>query len=65
MASPTLTTASRPTVSRLTLTAMVVGSMVGGGVFSLPQRFASGTGVIGAVIGLLGVAAGAAAPAFP
>ena len=32
------------------LTAMVVGSMVGAGVFTLPQRFASQTGVYGAVI---------------
>lgn len=32
------------------LTAMVVGSMVGAGVFTLPQRFASETGVYGALI---------------
>ncbi|MBO9555130.1 MAG: amino acid permease [Cellulomonas sp.] len=32
------------------LTAMVVGSMVGAGVFQLPSRFASQTGVYGAVI---------------
>ncbi|WP_336713181.1 basic amino acid/polyamine antiporter [Arthrobacter sp. USHLN218] len=32
------------------LTAMVVGSMVGAGVFTLPQRFASQTGVYGALI---------------
>ena len=32
------------------LTAMVVGSMVGAGVFQLPARFASQTGVLGAVI---------------
>jgi arginine:ornithine antiporter / lysine permease len=32
------------------LTAMVVGSMVGAGVFTLPQRFAAHTGVLGAVI---------------
>lgn len=31
-----------------TLTAMVVGSMVGAGVFSLPRRFAAETGVAGA-----------------
>jgi len=38
---------------RLTLTtliAMVVGSMVGAGVFSLPRRFATETGVYGALI---------------
>ncbi|MFS0693269.1 hypothetical protein AB6N36_10855 [Streptomyces nitrosporeus] len=34
----------------LTLTAMVVGSMVGAGVFSLPRRFADETGVAGALI---------------
>jgi arginine:ornithine antiporter/lysine permease len=34
----------------LTLTAMVVGSMVGAGVFSLPRNFAQATGVLGAVI---------------
>ncbi|MGQ4388008.1 basic amino acid/polyamine antiporter [Streptomyces sp. SAS_270] len=33
-----------------TLTAMVVGSMVGAGVFSLPRRFAQETGVAGALI---------------
>lgn len=32
------------------LTAMVVGSMVGAGVFQLPARFASQTGVYGALI---------------
>ncbi|MCY9783165.1 basic amino acid/polyamine antiporter [Nocardiopsis sp. EMB25] len=37
-------------VGLLTLTAMVVGSMVGAGVFSLPQRFALETGVVGALI---------------
>jgi arginine:ornithine antiporter / lysine permease len=33
-----------------TLTAMVVGSMIGAGVFSLPARFGSTTGVAGAII---------------
>jgi arginine:ornithine antiporter/lysine permease len=33
-----------------TMTAMVVGSMVGAGVFSLPRRFAQETGVLGALI---------------
>lgn len=32
------------------LTGMVVGSMVGAGVFQLPARFASQTGVVGAII---------------
>jgi len=34
----------------LTMTGMVVGSMVGAGVFSLPRRFAQETGVTGALI---------------
>jgi arginine:ornithine antiporter/lysine permease len=33
-----------------TLTAMVVGSMVGAGVFSLPARFGRATGVVGALV---------------
>lgn len=33
-----------------TLTAMVVGGMVGAGVFSLPARFAQATGIVGALI---------------
>ncbi|WP_328396459.1 basic amino acid/polyamine antiporter [Nocardia sp. NBC_00416] len=37
-------------VTVFTLTAMVVGSMVGAGVFSLPRRFAQETGVGGALI---------------
>ncbi|MFJ2768473.1 basic amino acid/polyamine antiporter [Streptomyces sp. NPDC087300] len=37
-------------LSMLTLTMMVVGSMVGAGVFSLPRRFAEETGVAGALI---------------
>jgi arginine:ornithine antiporter/lysine permease len=37
-------------VTLITLTAMVVGSMVGAGVFSLPQRFATETGIYGALI---------------
>ena len=37
-------------VSLTTLTAMVVGGMVGAGVFSLPRRFATETGVPGALI---------------
>ncbi|MDQ0380672.1 basic amino acid/polyamine antiporter [Amycolatopsis thermophila] len=36
-----------------TMTAMVVGSMVGAGVFSLPQRFAAETGILGAVVAWL------------
>ncbi len=37
-------------VTLVTLTGMVVGGMVGAGVFSLPRRFASETGVYGALI---------------
>jgi arginine:ornithine antiporter/lysine permease len=37
-------------VTLLTLAAMVVGGMVGAGVFSLPRRFATETGVYGALI---------------
>jgi arginine:ornithine antiporter/lysine permease len=37
-------------VTLFTLTAMVVGGMVGAGVFSLPRRFATETGVYGALI---------------
>jgi arginine:ornithine antiporter/lysine permease len=34
----------------MTMTAMVAGSMVGAGVFSLPRRFAQETGVADALI---------------
>jgi arginine:ornithine antiporter / lysine permease len=37
-------------VSLPTLTAMVIGSMIGSGVFLLPQRFGARTGVLGAII---------------
>jgi len=37
-------------LSVLTMTMMVVGSMVGAGVFSLPRRFAQETGIAGALI---------------
>jgi arginine:ornithine antiporter/lysine permease len=37
-------------MSRLQLTAMVVGGMVGAGIFSLPRTFALATGPLGAVI---------------
>jgi arginine:ornithine antiporter / lysine permease len=47
----TETTDTAPsTMTVPTLTAMVVGSMIGAGVFSLPARFASATGVVGAII---------------
>ncbi|KUN19878.1 arginine-ornithine antiporter [Streptomyces antibioticus] len=47
------TTTQAPPAAKLslpTLTTMVVGSMVGAGVFSLPRRFAQETGVAGALI---------------
>jgi len=37
-------------VSLPTLTAMVVGSMIGSGVFLLPRRFGTATGVLRAII---------------
>jgi arginine:ornithine antiporter / lysine permease len=37
-------------MSRLQLTAMVVGGMVGAGIFSLPRTFANATGPLGAII---------------
>lgn len=37
-------------MSRMQLTAMVVGGMVGAGIFSLPRTFAGATGPLGAVI---------------
>src|SRR5262245_9530016 len=39
-----------PKLTLPTLTAMVVGSMVGAGVFALPRNFAHATGVFGALI---------------
>ncbi|AWD32612.1 Arginine/ornithine antiporter [Candidatus Kinetoplastibacterium sorsogonicusi] len=39
--------------SLMTLTAMVIGSMVGAGIFSLPQNFAQVTGPFGALIAWL------------
>lgn len=50
--SDTATAASVPAakLTLVTLTMMVVGSMVGAGVFSLPRRFAQETGVAGALI---------------
>ena len=37
-------------LSLIALTAMVVGSMVGAGIFSLPRTFANATGPFGAVV---------------
>jgi arginine:ornithine antiporter/lysine permease len=50
IAAETSTERSVNKVSLPTLTAMVVGSMVGAGVFFLPARFGMATGVIGALI---------------
>lgn len=47
-----------------TLTAMVVGGMVGAGVFSLPRNFAQSTGVYGALIAWLIAGAGMLMLAF-
>lgn len=47
------TTAAPSTMTLPTLTAMVVGSMIGAGVFSLPTRFGTATGVAGALIAWL------------
>ena len=44
---------SEEKMSRLQLTAMVVGGMVGAGIFSLPRTFAGATGPFGAVIAWL------------
>jgi arginine:ornithine antiporter/lysine permease len=43
-------TVSARKLTLMTMTGMVVGSMVGAGVFSLPRRFAQETGVAGALI---------------
>src|SRR3954465_5292189 len=58
------TTSSGQKLTFLTLTAMVVGSMVGAGVFSLPRRFAQETGVLGALIAWLIAGAGMLMLAF-
>lgn len=51
-------------VSLPTLTAMVVGSMVGAGVFSLPARFGHATGVAGAMLAWVIAGAGMLMLAF-
>jgi arginine:ornithine antiporter/lysine permease len=45
-----VTEPSAAKLSMMTMTMMVVGSMVGAGVFSLPARFAQETGIAGALI---------------
>ena len=44
------TPAQESRLSLPTLTALVVGSMVGAGVFSLPARFGVATGILGSLI---------------
>jgi len=46
------------TLSRWTLAALTVGTMVGGGVFSLPGEFARSTGVVGSAIAWMLAGAG-------
>mgnify|MGYP000951913830 CR=1 FL=1 len=50
MATTESQTTQNDKVSLPTLTAMVVGSMIGSGVFLLPRRFGTETGVLGALI---------------
>lgn len=45
--------ATEQKMSRMQLTTMVVGGMVGAGIFSLPRTFANATGPLGAVIAWL------------
>ncbi|MGB2817976.1 MAG: basic amino acid/polyamine antiporter [Burkholderiaceae bacterium] len=45
--------ANEQKMSRMALTAMVVGGMVGAGIFSLPRTFANATGPLGAIIAWL------------
>lgn len=45
-------------MSRLQLTAMVVGGMIGAGIFSLPRTFANATGPVGAAIAWIIAGAG-------
>ncbi|MEV4178040.1 basic amino acid/polyamine antiporter [Nonomuraea sp. NPDC049709] len=58
MSSTTDTRQAAQGLSLPTLTAMVVGSMVGAGVFSLPRNFAQATGVLGAVVAWVVAGAG-------
>ncbi|SDI79262.1 arginine:ornithine antiporter, APA family [Frankineae bacterium MT45] len=64
--SDTLAPESGPTakLSMPTMAMMVVGSMVGAGVFSLPRRFAQETGVAGALIAWVVAGAGMLMLAF-
>jgi len=59
-----MSTSNSEKVPLMTLTAMVVGGMVGAGVFSLPRNFAMATGVYGALIAWLIAGAGMLMLAF-
>ena len=48
--APSMATASEEKLPLFSLTAMVIGSMVGAGIFNLPGRFATATGPFGAII---------------
>ena len=49
-AAPPAASAQTQKFSLFALTMMVVGSMVGAGIWSLPRPFATATGVFGAII---------------
>ena len=56
--TPAVTSERTEKFSLFALTAMVVGSMVGAGIFSLPRAFATATGPFGAIIAWTVAAAG-------
>jgi arginine:ornithine antiporter / lysine permease len=56
--TPAVTSERTEKFSLFALTAMVVGSMVGAGIFSLPRAFATATGPFGAIIAWAIAAAG-------
>ena len=49
-AAPSVTSSTEQKLPLSSLTAMVIGSMVGAGIFNLPGRFATATGPFGALI---------------
>lgn len=61
--APTTSSAKRP-LGLTALTALVIGSMIGSGIFSLPQNMASGAGAGAILIGWLITGAGMLALAF-
>src|SRR6516162_4070485 len=48
--APSVAAASQQKLTLFSLTALVIGSMVGAGIFNLPGRFATATGPFGAII---------------